>query len=222
MQRSAIAAMVVAAACAGAGPAWATVLTETLSTAIWPDGATAIGTGNFAAAGPDPAPFDTLIGNKNLPGSPSTSFAFAGYGGPIATPITSATLEIGLYDASSPDPATEVNFFTLNGDSIAVVLTAALVATNPVRNGEVYYTLVLPSAVYADLATGTSTFSLGFTGPGLGLLAPSSSILFGLDFATLTVNTGTTPPPHVGEPPAAGLLLAGLLGLAALRRRQAG
>ena len=51
-----------------------------------------------------PAPFDRLIGDKTNGPNPSTSFTFSGYGGPIASPISSATLEFGLYDGASPSP----------------------------------------------------------------------------------------------------------------------
>jgi hypothetical protein len=221
MNRTVVAAAILAAVCAGAAPSRAAPISQTLSTANWTNGATNIGTGNFAGGG-GPAPFDTIIGDKSLGPDPSTSFTFSGYGGPIASPISSASIEIGLYDGSSPNPAAEVSFFTLNGSSVAAELTAALEAANPVRNGEIYYTVTLPSTVYADLATGTSTFALGLTGPGLGLLGNSNFTLFGLDFATLTINTGTTPPPTVPEPPAAALLLTGLVGLVAFRRRGVG
>ena len=87
-----------------------------------------VGTGTFASnPSGDPAPFDQLIGNKTSGPNPSTSFTFANYGGPIAAAIMSATLEIGLYDAASPSPSTEVQFFTLNGwrgTDNATVLTA--------------------------------------------------------------------------------------------------
>jgi hypothetical protein len=221
MNRAAIAAAILVVASAVAGPGEAATFNEMLSTMSWPNGATDIGTGNFNT-GPDPVPFDTLIGDKTNGPDPSTSFTFSNYGGPIASPISSASIEIGLYDGSSPNPANVVNFFTLNGTSIAPELTAALVGTPPVRNGEIYYTVTLPSTVYAALATGDSTFALGLTGPGLGLLGPSAFTLFGLDFATLTINTGITPPPTVPEPAAAALLLTGLLGLVALRRREVG
>jgi hypothetical protein len=227
MNRAAIAAAVTAFACVGAGPVRAATFTQTLSTPTWANGATDIGDGNFTAAGPDPAPFDTFIGNKTTGPDPSTSFTFSSYGGPIASPITSATLLLGLYDGASPTPATEVSFFTLDGVSIASQLTAALVATPPVRNGEIYYTLALPGSVSTELASGSSTFSLGFTGQGEGLLGPSTFIAFGLDFATLSINTGSGPggggpSSTIPEPPAAALLLTGLLGLVALRRRGVG
>jgi hypothetical protein len=184
-----------------------------LSTQSWSNGATDIGTGNFADPPPPgsggPPPFDTLIGDKSFGPNPSTSFTFSGYGGPISAPISSATIEIGLYDASSPDPSKVVSFFTLNGDSIAAQLTAALVANPPVRNGEIYYTVDLPGTVFSDLSTGVSKFALGFTGQGEGLLGPSNYVLFGLDFATLTVTTE----PAIPEPSTWAMMVLGFIGL---------
>jgi hypothetical protein len=74
----------------------------------------------------------------------------------VASSITSATLEIGLYDgaAGSPNsPSTEVQFFTLNGTDDASVLTTALVAHPATRSVETYYTLNLPIADFTELAT---------------------------------------------------------------------
>ena len=195
----------------------AAIITQMLGTANYTNGET-VGTGTFASnPSGDPAPFDRLIGDKTNGPNPSTSFTFASYGGPIASPISFATLEFGLYDGASPSPSTEVQFFTLNGSDNASVLTAALVAAPATRSVETYYTLNLPSTDFAALATGTSTFALGFQGQGEGLLGPSNFILFGLDFATLTINTATSPRP-VPQPPAILLLLTGLAGLVAFTR----
>jgi len=87
------------------------------------------------------------------------------------------------------------------------VLTAALVADPAIRSVETYYTLNLSSTDFAAIATGSSTFALGFQGPGEGLLGPSNFILFGLDFATLTINTGPVAVPG----PIAGAGLPGLI-----------
>jgi len=185
----------------------AAVITQMLGTANYTNGET-VGTATFASnPSGDPAPFDRLIGDKMNGPNPSTSFTFSGYGGPIASPISSATIEIGLYDAASPSPSTEVQFFTLNGTDNASVLTAALVANPATRSVETYYTLSLPSTDFAALATGSSTFALGFQGQGEGLLGPSNFILFGLDFATLTINTGAVAVPG----PIAGAGLPGLI-----------
>jgi hypothetical protein len=83
----------------------AAVITQMLGTANNTNGET-VGTGTFASnPSGDPAPFDRLIGDKTNGPNPSTSFTFSGYGGPIASPISSATLEFGLYDGASPSPS---------------------------------------------------------------------------------------------------------------------
>jgi hypothetical protein len=208
MRKTLIAATGVTVALAvTASSGQATTITQMFGTANYTNGQT-VGTGTFASnPSGDPAPFDRLIGDKTNGPNPSTSFTFSGYGGPIAAPISSATLEFGLYDAASPSPLTEVQSFTLNGTDLAAVVTAALVADPATRSVETYYTLNLPSAGFAALATGSSTFALGFQGPGEGLLGPSNFILFGLDFATLTINTGPVAVPG----PIAGAGLPGLI-----------
>ena len=207
----------IVASTAGTPATEAAVITQTLGTANYTNGQT-VGTGTFASnPSGDPAPFDRLIGNKTSGPNPSASFTFASYGGPIASPITSATLEFGLYDGASPSPSTEVQFLTLNGTDNASLLTAALVADPATRSVETYYTLNLPGTDFAALASGSSTFALGFQGQGVGLLGPSPFILFGLDFATLSINTGAITP-GVPEPPTLILLLTALGGLGAVVR----
>jgi hypothetical protein len=95
----------IAASTAGTPATEAAVITQTLGTANYANGQT-VGTGTFASnPSGDPAPFDRLIGDKTNGPNPSTSFTFSGYGGPIASPISSATLEFGLYDGASPSPS---------------------------------------------------------------------------------------------------------------------
>jgi len=188
-------ALIVASALT-ASSSQANTITQMLGTANYTNGQS-VGTATFAVnPSSDPAPFDTLIGNKSAGPNPSTTITFGGYGGAIAAPITSATLEIGLYDAASPTPSTEVQFFTLNSTiDIAAVLTAALVADPATRAVETYYTLNLPSTTFSALATGSSTFALGFQGQGVGVLGPTNFTLFGLDFATLSIITTPAPVP---------------------------
>jgi len=218
VRRIHIAAMfLISTLAAGTHSTEAAVITQMLGTANYANGQT-VGTGTFASnPSGDPAPFDRLIGNKTTGPNPSTSFTFASYGGPIANSITSATLEFGLYDGASPSPSTEVQFFTLNGTDNASLLTAGLVADPATRSVETYYTLNLPGADFAVLATGSSTFALGLQGQGAGLLGPSPFILFGLDFAALSINTGAITP-GIPEPPSLILLLTALGGLGAVMR----
>src|SRR5258708_9470625 len=168
----------------------AAVITQMLGTANYTNGET-VGTGTFASnPSGDPAPFDRLLGRQTNGPNPSTSFTFSAYGGPIAAPISSATIEFGLYDAASPSPSTEVQFFTLNGTDNASVLTAALVAGPATRSVDTYYTLNLPSTDFPALATGTSTFAPGSQPQREDLLGPSTFSPFGLDFAPLPTRTG--------------------------------
>ena len=95
-------------------------------------------------------------------------------------PITSATLQIGLYDgAPATNNANEVKAFTLDTVSIASESSAALGLTPPIENGEEWYTINLPATTFNALLTGTSSINLAFqSGPG-GLRNNSTYIAFG-------------------------------------------
>ena len=76
-------------------------------------------------------------------------------------------MTFGPFDGASPNPAAEVQSFTLGAIDLTATLTAALVANNPIQNGEKYYAVVLPTATFATLATEVSPFSLTLQGQGL-------------------------------------------------------
>jgi hypothetical protein len=95
----------IAALLVTAPPSRAAVITQMLGTANYTNGET-VGTGTFASnPSGDPAPFDRLIGRQDQRPQPLDQFYLFRLRGPIASPISSATLEFGLYDGASPLPS---------------------------------------------------------------------------------------------------------------------
>jgi len=215
--------LAVAAAWLAAGPAAnAALITQTLGDVDFSNGQTSIGTATFTGAGAgDPAPFNSFIGSDVNGPNFSTSFAF-NYGA-IADSITSAAIQIGLYDGDSVAFGNQVAAYSVDGFDLTALLNAVMEATPGASGQENYYAVALPTAALALLADGSATFSLSLQPPGSGVLGDTPFNGAGLDFATFTISTESRPTTTVPEPTSVSLLLAGLTSLlagGALRRRR--
>ena len=213
-----IAAPLMAAALAFGSAANAAMTTQTLGDADFTNGQS-VGSGTFTSASAgDPAPFNQFIGSDVAGPNFSTTFTFS-YGA-IVDPITSATIQLGLYDGDSAASGNQVASFTVDGNDITALLNTALEATPGATGQEIYYSVSLSGAALTALADGSALFSLALQGPGLGVLGNTSFNGAGLDFATLTINTqpqgGTTPVP---EPATWSIVLLGGAGILVSRRR---
>jgi hypothetical protein len=165
-----------------------------LGTANYTNGET-VGTGTFASnPSGDPAPFDRLIGDKTNGPNPSTSFTFAAYGGPIASPISSATIEIGLYDGASPSPSTEVQF--LRSTEPTSLRTYRSLSRPTTRASKLRSTSPAPTCGAAAghrLSPSGSRARVRPRGPTLHPIRPR--------LRHLTINTGANPPPSTRSCP---------------------
>jgi hypothetical protein len=192
------------------------LLSQTLGDQDFTDGQL-VGSGTFtAASGGDPAPFNTVIGS-DAASNFSTSWTFNGYGGPIATAISSASILIGLWEGDSSAAGDQVVSFTLNGTTnLTGLLNTAMNAKGGLTGHEDWYTVDLPTSAFTELATGSATFSLALQN-GLGVLGPAPFNGAGLDFSTLSINTAT--PGRVPEPATLSLVLLGVIGGGLASRR---
>lgn len=214
-------ALAVALVAAGTAPAGAVILSETLGDVDFTDGQAGIGNITFTNAnGGDPSPFNTIIGVETSPGSDfSTSWTFSAYGGPIAAPITSASLQIGLWEGDGAAAGDQVASFFVGGVDLTSLLNTALNAKGGLNTSEDWYSVTLPSSVFAALATGTTNVSLTLQN-GAGALGPTPSNSAGVDFSTLTISTDPIVTTPVPAPSVLPLLAFGLLTVPAWRRQR--
>lgn len=211
-------ALAVALVAAGTAPVQAVILSETLGDVDFTDGQT-VGSGTFTSAnGGDPSPFNTVIGG-DVTADFSTSWSFSAYGGPIAATITSASLQIGLWDGDGAGAGDQVASFSVGGVDLTSLLNTALNTKGGASGSEDWYSVTLPSSVFAALATGTTNVSLTLQN-GLGVLGPTSFNGAGVDFSTLTISTDPIVTTPIPTPSVLPLLAFGLLTVPAWRRQR--
>jgi hypothetical protein len=202
-------------------PGSAGTLTQTLGVQSFTDGQI-VPSGTFTAA-TDSAPFNLVIGADNNSTGPnfSASWTFNGYG-PVVDPVVAATLLIASWDFDTNNTAlSHVLSFDMNGTDLTGIMDAAFKA-NPNTNASgtsqiLWYTIALPVETFAQLSTGSATFSLTLQN-GRGVLGNTTFNSGGMDFSTLTVDTQA--PQTVPEPSTVFAMIGGLAAVAALRRKR--
>lgn len=196
-------------------------LTQKIGSQVYTDGQV-VTSGTFLADNSaDPAPFNAISGSDVAGPNFSASWTFNSYG-PVIGSITSATLLIASWDFDTNNTSgSQVGSFDMNGTNLATILDSAFTASRNTANSQIkWYTITLPSSTYAQLATGSATFNLALQN-GRGVLGNTTFNGGAMDFSTLTVNTGTVPPPPtVPEPSTFVAVTGGLAALLVLRRKR--
>lgn len=202
----------------GIAPATAAVLiSQTLGEQDFANLATATSAPYLAAAGNETSPFSQIFGGDAVSnGSFSWTFNYS----PVLQSIGSATVLMALYETESSASGSQIASFLINGIDLTSQMNTLHEATPGASSQIVHYTLVLPSTVFASLATGTVTFSLTLQGPGLGILGETNFNGGGIDFSTLTINDADQGP-AIPEPSSLWLLAGGVAVLAARVRMTA-
>jgi len=170
---------------------------------------------NTAVAG-QPAPFNTFCGSDTSANC-SATWTFS-YSLPTGNLVTGATLTLGIYDIDSAAPGNQVGSFTLDGTD---VLTSQLnVVSEAADSPNSFYnvlTITIPNGFFGDLQTsGSATFALTLSGPGLGILGNTTYNGAGLDFSKLDIASQ----PMMGPTPESAtwlLLSTGILALGIAR-----
>ena len=182
----------------------------TLGTNEFADG-TVVTPGSFQT-GIDPAPLNLVTGGDATANASFTlTFNFAPTPG-----ITSASILLILWDLESLASSNQIGSFILNGsEDLTGSLNALGETASSAAQQITYLNLILPLSAFDELATGTATFVLTFSGPALGALGETSFNGGGVDFVQLSLDTA---PAEVPEP--SSVILSGLgLGLLAWRAR---
>jgi hypothetical protein len=211
-------------------PAWAGDITITLGAVpvSFTPGQT-INTSTYnAAVSMQLAPFNAFCGS-DITMNCSTSWAFT-YTVPAGDTVTAATFTLGIWDIDSAAAGNQIGSFTLDGTD---VLTGQLNSASEGLNGGTgapnsqydVLTISIPGTDFTALGSGTATFALTLSGPGLGVLGPTPDNGAGLVFSTLDITAtpsgsggggGSTVP----EPGTWALLGLGLLALSAVMPRR--
>lgn len=217
-----VAAFAAAAAVAPAVSAATTI--DQRGTRVQVDGADATDGQQFGSlrfnGSSDATPFDVLLG---VDSQQNFSAAWSHNYGALSGSVSSAFLEIGIWDIDSAAAGNQVGLLTLNGIDLTALLNADVESRAYGTGIYGIYTIQLPDTVYAALLGGTSNFLLNLQGPGINALGGTNFNAAILDFARLTINTATTVPgpDPIPEPASWAMMIAGFgLSGTALRRRR--
>ena len=150
-----------------------------------------------------PAPFDAGYGNELFGPSFSGSWTNDLGVGPIIDPITSGTIEIGIYQHDSASPGSQLAAFGFDGFDLTSNLDGLFEASGGSVNEYNVYSVVLPALSLAELNDGLAIFSLTLQGPGgeqCDIFNPTNCSFPAnngahLIYATLTVDTTPVPVP---------------------------
>jgi hypothetical protein len=169
-----------------------------------------------------PAPFNGAFIGSDVSG-PNFAAAWSMTFATPSGPVSGADLLFGILDADSAAPGTQVSLFSVNGVDLTASLNALFDAPSGanVNNGQngTYnvYDVTLPAAVLPNLL-GVASFTLDLQGPGLGILGSTTFDGAALDFATLTITSGSIAvAPEPGMLPVLTLIAAGALLFARFR-----
>ncbi len=170
-----------------------------------------------SAVNGQPTPFNGFIGGDlNTNFAMSYNFAFG------AQTVNSATFSIGIFDGDSAAAGNQVGAFSINGVDLTALLNTAFNGHGGTQQEYNVYTITLPTAALATIATGQAMVSLTLAGPGLAGDPGSSNVTTpfngaGLDFSNLNINPTAVPEPSS----LAMVVIAGLIGCGFARRRSA-